>query len=410
VSSTIAAEDGMVDPFSPEFFVDPYARFAAARDLRPVQRHPTGTWMVFRHDDVVQVLRDRALSSSEQYALDAPRNQAIRAAGGTNDYLLRPSLSKMDAPDHTPLRSLLARMFTPRAMEALRHSAGVFVTETLDAYGGEDMELIDTLGYPLPYRLTCHWLGVPILEDNAAVRQWSFKGLHLLDPFRTPDHYRDYIAAGGEFAAYLREVVEWKRQHLGPDAISRLIAAGDDGRVITPDQVAATVHTLFLAGFHTTVNQIGLSLLALFGAPDQWSALVDDESLLPNAVEELLRFDPTAQFMIRATPTDYSVGGVVVPAGHHVLAWIASANRDERRWGATADQLDLTRPDARNHIAFGSGIHSCLGMWLARLELEEVLRGLLRRFPNTRLVDDRPQWRSTAFIRGLDTLHLHLAA
>jgi cytochrome P450 len=153
-----------------------------------------------------------------------------------------------------------------------------------------------------------------------------------------------------------------------------------------------------------------LSLLALLRAPDQWAALVADEAILPNAVEELLRFDPTAQFMIRATTAEYQVGGTAVPAGQHVLAWIASANRDERRWGPTAGILDIGRPDVSHHIAFGAGIHSCLGMWLARLELQEVLRGLIRRFPETSLVDDEPQWRSTAFIRGLESLTLHLSA
>lgn len=400
--------DGKVDPFSAEFFGDPYPMFASAREHRPVQCHEPGTWMVFRHDDVSQVLRDRALSSAERHTLDAPRNRAIRAAGGTEAYLLRPSLSKMDAPEHTALRAMLARMFTPRAVEGLRSEAETYVSEALAGHAGEDIELIDTLAYPLPYRLTCHWLGVPPSDDDRDVRRWSFEGLHLIDPFRSPDQYREYISGGAQFAAHLRELVSWKRDHLGDDAISHLIAAGEAGDAVTPDEVVATVHTLFLAGFHTTVNQIGLSLLALMRAPDQWRALVADEGLLPNAIEELLRFDPTAQFMVRATPTEYHVGGATVPAGQHLLAWIASANRDERRWGPTAGLLDITRPDAKSHIAFGAGIHSCLGMWLARLELEEVLRGLIRRFPATSLVDADPVWRSTAFIRGLETLTLHL--
>ncbi len=368
--------------------------------------------MVFRHDDVNQVLRDRALSSTERYTLDAPRNRAIRAAGGTEAYLLRPSLSKMDAPDHTPLRAMLARMFTPRAVEELRAAAVTFVSEALDRYAGEDIELINALAYPLPYKLTCHWLGVPAPEDDRGIRQWSFEGLHLIDPFRSPDQYREYISGGAEFAGYLKDLVSWKQDHLGDDAISHLIAAGQAGDAVTPEEVVATVHTLFLAGFHTTVNQIGLSLLALLQAPDQWKRLVAAEDQLPNAVEELLRFDPTAQFMVRATPTEYQVGATTVPAGQHLLAWIASANRDERRWGPTAGVLDITRPDAKYHIAFGSGIHSCLGMWLARLELEEVLRGLIRRFPEDAwLVSTRrPKWRSTAFIQGLESLTLHLAS
>src|SRR3974390_1927498 len=134
---------GFVDTFSPDFFSDPYDAFAEARDHLPVQCYESGTWMVFRHDDVVQVLRDRGLSSTELYTLDAPRNRAILAAGGTEAYLLRPSLSKMDAPDHTPLRSMLARLFTPRAGERLRAAAVTIVTNTLDRHAGGDIELIN---------------------------------------------------------------------------------------------------------------------------------------------------------------------------------------------------------------------------------------------------------------------------
>ncbi len=399
-----------MDPSAPDFFADPYRHFADARRSAPVQCYQPGMWMVFGHDDVSQVLKDRGLTSTERHTLDAPRNLAIKAAGGTDAYLLRPSLSKMDAPDHTPLRALLARLFTPRAVGSLRRAATDLVAGAFDRHAGGEMEVIESLAHPLPYQLTCTWLGVPALDDDGDIRRWSFEGLQMIDPFRRPEQYREYISASADFAGYLRELVAWKRSRQGDDAISRLIAAGDAGEVITPDEVVATIHTLFLAGFHTTVNQIGLSVLALLQAPDQWAALVADPELLPNAIDELLRFDPTAQFMIRATAADYRVGGVTIPPGQHIVAWIASANRDEARWGSSADQLDLVRPDARYHLAFGSGIHSCLGMWLARLELEEVLSALIRRFPKASLVDEEPRWRSTAFMRGLESLTLLLPA
>lgn len=404
------APAGRVDPCSAQFFADPYRSFAEARSAAPVQCYEPGTWMVFRHDDVSRVLRDRTLSSTEIHTLNAPRNRAIKEAGGSDTYLLRPSLSKMDAPDHTPLRALLARLFTPRAVEGLRSAAADFVAATMDQYAGGEIEIIEAIAHPLPYRLTCTWLGVPTIDDDADIRRWSFEGLQMIDPFRTTDQYRGYIAASADFAAYLRDLVAWKRRNPGDDAISHLIAAGDAGEVITADEVVATIHTLFLAGFHTTVNQIGLSILALLQAPDQWADLVADQELLPNAIEELLRFDPTAQFMVRATAADYQIGDVTIPPGQHVVAWIASANRDEARWGRSAGRLDLGRPDARYHIAFGAGIHSCLGMWLARLELEEVLTALVRRFPKISLVDERPRWRSTAFMRGLDSLEVQLTA
>ena len=407
---TGAGPTGSVDPTTAGYFEDPYGQFAEARALAPVQEHPNGTWMVFRHGDVDRALRDAKLSSNEKYALDAPRNQMIRAATGNNDYLLRPSLSKLDRPDHTLLRSLLARPFVSTNIEKVRVRAQELLDGLLAGRDGDELDLVEEIAYPLPYQLTCELFGIPLLEDDSAVRDWTFKSLHLLDPFLTEAQFHEYTAASRQFADYLREIVAAKRAHLSDDVLSVIIRAGDEGSVITPDQVVASIHTLFLAGFHTTVNQTSISLLALLTHADQWALLASDPGLVHNAVEELLRYDATAQFMIRTVPGDYQVGDTVVPAGRHVIMWLASANRDERRWGPTADMVDITRADARHHIAFGTGIHACLGMWLARLELQTVLGTFAKRFPGTELVDERPHWRSTAFIRGLERLPIRLNA
>jgi cytochrome P450 len=167
------------------------------------------------------------------------------------------------------------------------------------------------------------------------------------------------------------------------------------------------IHTLYLAGMHTTVNQTALSLLALLERRDKWELLLARRELLENAVEELLRFEPTAQYMRRVPEQDVVIEEVTIPSGTEVVCWIASANRDDRKWGSTADVLDITRPDARQHLAFGKGAHVCVGSWLARLELQVVLGTLLERYPETQLVDQEPVWTSNV-IRGPDELLLHL--
>jgi cytochrome P450 len=365
--------------------------------------------MVFRYEDVKRALSDRALSSSEAYALDGPRNMRMKAAGADDAYLLRPSLSKLDPPGHAPLRRLLARPFTPKNVERYEARAAEIARELLDNRGSSgELELVRELARPLPLRLVCEIFGIPVPDDPERLFSWTWKGLNLLDPFLTSEQFADFIAAQREFAAYVRDVIAWKRGHLADDVLSDFIAAGDEGSVIGPDQVAATVHTLVIAGFDTTVNQTGLSVLALLRHPAQWERLVRDNSLLNNAVEELLRYEPTSQFQIRTTPSDYRIGDTVIPAGNHVVPWLAAANRDERHFGPDAGDLDIGRVNARDHVAFGAGPHACLGAWLARLEIRIVLHALASRAPRACLNDDEPAWGSTAFIRGLEELRVGL--
>jgi len=407
VDGVVTAGEGLVDPVDAEFLADPYAAYARARRLAPVQRHPNGVYMVFGYDDVKRVLGDRALSSSERYALDAPRNLRIKAAGADDAYLLRPALAKLDPPEHKPLRSLLAHPFTRRSIGDWVGRTDEIVAELLDAALADPagFDVVTELAQPLPCRLVCEMFGIPVPEDMARLYRWTSQGLSLLDPFLTPEQLRAATAAQREFTGYLQEVIAWKRRNLADDVLSAFIAAGESGEVIGPERVAATVQTLVIAGFDTTVNQIGLSVLTLMRHRDQWERLVADPGLVDDAVEELLRVEPTAQLMIRTVPEDYRIGDAVVPAGNHLVPWLGSANRDPRRFGPTADAVDITRPDSRDHVSFGFGVHLCLGVWLARVELRAVLRALVTRAPHADLVGD-PVWASSAFIRGLSELRL----
>jgi cytochrome P450 len=256
----------------------------------------------------------------------------------------------------------------------------------------------------------CTLLGVPELDDVLELRDLTLKGLALIDAFLTPEQRQDFTAAAAELYVHIDEVVTWKRDHLDDDLVSIVLRAADEGGAMRPDQVVPYLYTLYLAGMHTTVNQTALSVLALMRHRSQWEVLRDRPGVVEDAVEELLRYDSTAQYMIRDALEDLEIAGVPIARGERMIAWISSANRDAAKWGPTADALDVTRADARAHIAFGKGPHVCVGSWLARLELRVVLATLVQRWPGLELADQTLTWTaSTTAIRGPDEVVLTLA-
>ena len=316
----------------------------------------------------------------------------------------------MDGPDHTGPRRLIAAAFANRAMQALAGRAQAIVDDALAGKGpGAELRLVDEIGYPLPYRMMCHLLGVPELDDVVELRDNTFKSLGLIDAFLTPEQIADYMAAAKWLYEHLDEVIEWKRAHLGDDLVSMVLAGAAQGEVMTDQNVVPFLHTLYLAGMHTTVNQTALSVLALMRNRAQWERLVAQPDLIDTAVEELLRYDSTAQYMVRTASEPLEFGDVMIPERARIVCWIASANRDEARFGANADELDITRNSARNHIAFGKGAHVCIGSWLARLEVKTVLQTLVTRYPNLELADQDLDWSTgTTAIRGPAELVLRL--
>jgi len=312
-----------------------------------------------------------------------------------------------DGPGHSGPRRIIMPTFSNRGVQRFRERAQQIVDSALAGKERGELRVVDEIGFPLPYHLTCGMLGVPEVDNVAELRDWTWKSLELIDAFLAPEQMKENLEASGHLASHLREVIEWKRDHLADDVVSAVISAADAGEVMRPEQVVPYVHTLYLAGMHTTVNQTALSLLALLEHRAQWELLHDQPSLIDNAVEELLRFEPTAQYMRRIGTSDCEIGGATIPAGVEVVCWIASANRDEQRWGPTVDELDIAREDARQHIAFGKGPHVCLGSWLARLELQVVVGTIVGRFPNTELVDQDLVWSSNV-IRGPEELVLQL--
>jgi len=384
------------DPRSPEYLRDPYSHLKALRAEGPCHLDPlSGQWFLLGYDQV-----DAGLTRITRGHPDGPDRQVHFPENPFS----------FDGPGHTGPRSLLASTFVKRALAKFRERAQQIVDDALHGKerGGE-LRVIEEIGFPLPYHITRDILGVPDVDDRDQLQDWTWKSLELIDAFLPEENLKRNMEASGHLAEHLREVLEWKRGHLDDDVFSIIIRASEEGEIMRPQQILSFVQTLYLAGMHTTVNQTALSLYTLLHHRDQWDRLREEPDLLGNAVEEILRYEPTAQYMRRTTEREVDVGGTILPPGANVVCWIASANRDEAQWGPTADAFDITRPNARQHIAFGKGPHVCLGSWLARLELKVVLETILRRFPNTTMPDQEIVWSSNV-IRGPEELVLQLEA
>ena len=368
---------------------------------------PFGFWLLFRYDDVFSFLRNPTLSVEDRNATPGPLDAAMDEILGDRADRFSSAMLNRDAPDHTRLRRLVSKVFTPRAIERLRPRIQTWVDEALDRVEPKgEMDLIGDLAFPLPFTVISEMLGMPEV-DRAKLREWSGMLVRTLEPLVDTDLMRAIADAGDSMSDLLAGIIEDKRRHPADDLLSALIAAEDEGDVLSDDELLAQVMLLYIAGHETTVNLIGNGTLALLRNRSELERWHQDPSLDRNAVEELLRFDPPVQMSRRIVLDDVDVGGHTIEAGAFVAVVLASANRDRAHWGDTADQLDLTRTNAHDHLSFGGGAHHCLGAALARLEAQIALGTLVRRFPGIELAGD-PEWNGRINLRGMDRLPLSL--
>ncbi len=388
------------EPFSPEFNTNPHPTYAVLRDHSPVQRVtlPSGlpVWLITRYEDVRAMLADPRLSKDVQRL--PSHGQYLAATADVRDVISRHMLNA-DPPDHTRLRKLVNKAFTPRRVEELRPRVQQITDELLDRMAPLDRaDLIEEFAFPMPVTVICELLGVPV-EDRDEFRVWSntiIEGLGAGERFAT---------AAEAMYEYLRDLVEAKRRSPGDDMLSDLVAVREEGDRLSEGELTSMAFLLLVAGHETTVNLIGNGVYLLLTHPDQLALLRSDPGLLPRAVEEFLRYEgPVETSTLRFTTEPVEVGGVTIPAGEVVLVALASANRDPRRF-ADADRLDITRADSQ-HLAFGHGIHFCLGAPLARLEGQVAIGELLARFPDLALAvpPEELAWRPGTLIRGLREL------
>ncbi|MFI6318195.1 cytochrome P450 [Nonomuraea sp. NPDC050556] len=389
----------LFNPFEPGFTDDPYPAYRALRDKDPVHEHPFGFWLLSDYDDVTDLLRS-GLSVNESLMGDGPvrdQYESLDAGGGLNT--LRLSMLERDPPDHTRLRSLVSKVFTPRKVAALEPEITALVDAALDELAGARCaDLVDTLAFPLPFAVISKMLGMAP-TDHTRVRELSGTLVKSLEAVVDEETIQAIISARDEMTEIIRAQLAWKRANPADDLLTALIAAEEAGDKLTDEELIAQVVLLYVAGHETTVNLIANGTLALLRHPDQLALLRERPDLAGNAVEEFLRYDSPVQQTRRITLEPYAVGGKVIPAGAFVVAVLASANRDEKAFGPDADLLRLDRENARQHVSFSSGPHHCLGASLARLEGKVAIERLVTRFPGLSL-DGQVEWNGRINLRG----------
>jgi len=358
------------NPFDPETRRDPYPSYAHLRAEHPVYRiEGLGAYTISRYDDVLFALNHPELFSSTGFT-----QTQMREDGEPTTMLIF-----SDPPDHTRLRNLVNRGFTPKMVADLEPRIRQVTNELIDRIeAAGETDLIADLAMPLPVTIIAEILGVdPEHKDD--FKRWS--DWIVLDfggqvPEEDKERQQQDMDA---FRAYFEQIVAMRRADPKDDLISALVRAEDEQRALSSDELLAFIVLLLVAGNETTTNLIGNAIIALLDHPDQLAKLRAEPSLVPNAVEEALRYDAPVQFLLRSAKRDIELAGTTIPEGSFVSVIFASANRDERRY-PDAERFDVTR-DAQGHLAFGHGIHFCLGAPLARLEGRIALEALLSRLP-----------------------------
>jgi cytochrome P450 len=400
-------EQRKYDLYSYEFREQTHETYAAMREQDPVFKQPgldgtTPIWFVTRHEDALAVLLD-----DERFVLDpalALTPEELEARGETfqADPRVNTNLLTKDGDDHRRLRRLVSKAFTPRMVEGLRPRVQEVADDLIDAVEPRgEMNLVDDFAFPLPIIVICELLGIPS-EDRDRFREWSNL---FVSPALTEEEQQAFAVAIEQFLGYLHELFEQRRADPGDDLVSALVQAEEAGDTLSEDELYSMVVLLIVAGHETTVSLIGNSVLALLSHPEELERLKADPDAVPDAVEELLRFDsPVERSITRWATTDVEVGSQTIRRGDLVVAVIGSANRDPDRF-PEAERLDLTRGDAK-HLGFGRGPHFCLGAPLARLEAEIALRTLFDRLPSLRLAIEEKDlyWRPIPLFRSLASL------
>jgi cytochrome P450 len=387
------------DPADLAFVRDPYPVYAELRDAGPLHWYERGQmWLVPRHEDVDAILRDRRFGRVFE-----PKQPADEYAPWNlvNEH----AMLEVEPPDHTRLRGLVSKEFTPRRVEALRPRVRELVHGLLDPIetrgGGE---LIATLAEPLPVAVIAELLGFPE-ADQRLLRPWSNDIVSLYELEPEPGAAERAIRAAREFGDYLRELIARRRAEPGEDLFSALVRTTEQGDRLTEDELVATAVLLLNAGHEASVNVLGNGVLALLRHRDQLERLAGDPSLAPSAVEELIRYDTPLSLFTRTSFEDVEVGGQLVGEGEVVGLLLGSANRDPNAFEAP-DVVDVVRRP-NPHVGFGAGIHYCLGAPLARIELQEALGALLARFADIELADE-PDVRPTFQFRGVRRLDIRV--
>ncbi len=407
----IDVRERLWDPSDPAFRANPYPFYDRLRIEAPAYKAPGGPLVVSRYDDIVRVLRSNAFSRDVEAHARLDENDIVERRrrerrGGAKTIL------NLDPPDHTRLRRLVSKAFTPSAVDRLRPRIETMVDDVLDRAGERgEIELVDELAFPVPFQVISELLDMPT-ERADELRSWSQALTLGLEPGATIADLDAAEAAIMQLIPYLVTIIDARRASPGDDLLSGLLAVEDEGDTLSPAELIAFVVLLYVAGHETTVNLIGNGTLALLRHPEELVRWRNDPSLDNAAVDELLRFDGPVQHTVRVPMEPAIFIGahgeeIVAEPGDTVLTVLGSANHDPAIF-EDPHVLRLDRPNSQRHLAFSTGIHYCLGASLAKLEAATAIGRLIRRFDTIELAGE-PHWRDRLTIRGVDRLPLRVS-
>jgi len=378
--------DGSFDPLSPEFLADPFA--VMAKTEAPVFFAPSiGYYVVTRYSDVEEVFRDPATFSAAAAQAPlvrlVPEAQQILLAGGHRP---QPSMASLDEPAHARLRKPAARAFSMKRVTAMIPAIEATAAQLLDAVAGQpEFDLVATLAFPLPANIVFSLMGVPE-QDYGQLKQWCGYRAALSWGRPAPEDQVEIATSMAAYRRYMRNLVDLKVATPGDDVASDLIAIHAEAPDrLTLDEIASILFSLSFAGHETTTGLISNTVRRLLEDPGRWDEIAAQPELIPGAVEESLRYDPSVAVWRRVTTRPVTLGGVDLPQGAKLYLWLAATGRDQAAF-AEPDRFDLRRPDAERHLAFGKGQHFCLGANFGRLEAQIAIAELARRYPRLRLV------------------------
>lgn len=391
------------NPLSPEFHEDPYPFYARLREAEPVHRNAMGNWLLTRYDDIAAVLRDNRfgvhsmsgnLRSKKRFL---GQDQKLDTLAATVDQWLM----FLNPPDHTRMRRLVSRSFTPPAVKSLHAQVERTVAALLEPVRQTGkMDVINDLAVPLAVGTISSILGVPP-EDGKSVLRWTEALSHIVDPLRSLEEYLEMDQVAGEFMEYFRVLFQERRREPKNDLIS-LLVADQRGEEITENDLLSVCTNLFAAGQKTTVNFIGNGMRALLSNPEQLALLRERPEITSGAMDELLRYDSPVQLITRLSREEVTLRGRTIPPNSIVFLALGSANRDPQQF-PNPNRCDLTRKDIR-HVAFAPGTHFCTGAGLAHLEGQIAISALVREFDDLALVSNVVELESEVIFRGPKSL------
>jgi cytochrome P450 len=395
------------NPFDPEFRKNPYPFYDKLRELDPVHLTPLGFVVLTRYDDVVNTLRNNDFSRDIELNANLPETPT-RKFRRENER--SKSMLNLDPPDHTRLRRLVSKSFTPSAIEKLRPRIQQLVDDSLaNAKKTGSLELVEELAFPVPFQVISDLLAMPT-DRGEELREWSQIITATLEPTTGVEDLEQGQIAISKMRPYLEEVISHRRKNMGDDMLSSLISVEEQGEKLNNEELMSFVILLYIAGHETTVNLIGNSMHALLTHPEQL-AVMREAGCTPNMVDELLRFNGPVQHTIRTPLVDSVIrvgqDDIKISKGSLVLASLGAGNHDPSVF-TNPHQLDFSRKNSNKHLAFAAGVHYCLGASLAKLETEVALGTLVKTFKNIEVVS-QPEWRDRLTIRGVSKYELSVS-